>query len=98
MSIVLVSFLYYTGKYRTAHKPHSKPKVSDAFEVDFLANGRDTKSEGRFQSEEELWARLEELERQEEILGELDRYSSTFRFGIQEVTRCVSVCTQKICL
>ncbi|XP_065589268.1 unconventional prefoldin RPB5 interactor 1 isoform X2 [Cyrtonyx montezumae] len=65
------------GKYRTAHKPHSKPKVSDAFEVDFLANGRDTKSVGRFQSEEELWARLEELERQEEILGELDRMPDT---------------------
>lgn len=33
------------------------------------------KSVGCYQSEEELWARLEELERQEEILGELDRYS-----------------------
>lgn len=66
----------HTGKYRTAHKPHSKPKVSDVFEADFPANGGDTQSVGRFQSEEELWARLEELERQEEILGELDRYST----------------------
>ncbi|XP_038003940.1 unconventional prefoldin RPB5 interactor 1 [Motacilla alba alba] len=63
------------GKYRTAHKPHSKPKVSNVFEVDFPANGNDAKPMGRFQSEEELWARLEELERQEEILGELDRMS-----------------------
>ncbi|XP_025898102.1 unconventional prefoldin RPB5 interactor 1 [Nothoprocta perdicaria] len=61
------------GKYRTAHKPHSKPKISNTFEVDFQENGHDTKSVGRFQSEEELWARLEELERQEEMLGELDR-------------------------
>lgn len=64
------------GKRRTAHKPHSKPKVSNVFEVDFAANGSDAESTGRFQSEEELWARLEELERQEEILGELDRYSA----------------------
>ncbi|XP_039552326.1 unconventional prefoldin RPB5 interactor 1 [Passer montanus] len=63
------------GKYRTAHKPHSKPKVSNVFEVDFPVNGNDMKPMGRFQSEEELWARLEELERQEEILGELDRMS-----------------------
>lgn len=98
ISNCILFFFRYAGKYRTAHKPHSKPKVSDAFEVDFLANGRDTKSVGRFQSEEELWARLEELERQEEILGELDRYGSAFRFGVQKATRCVCGCTQKICL
>ncbi|XP_040537425.1 unconventional prefoldin RPB5 interactor 1 [Gallus gallus] len=74
------------GKYRTAHKPHSKPKVSDAFEVDFLANGRDMKSVGRFQSEEELWARLEELERQEEILGELDRMPDTVETNGEDTT------------
>lgn len=50
--------------------------MSNVFEVDFPANGSDTKSMGRFQSEEELWARLEELERQEEMLGELERYSA----------------------
>lgn len=65
------------GKYRTAHKPHSKPKVSNVFEVDFPVNGNDTKSVGHFQSEEELWARLEELERQETLLGELDRMPGT---------------------
>ncbi|XP_053808878.1 unconventional prefoldin RPB5 interactor 1 [Vidua chalybeata] len=65
------------GKYRTAHRPHSKPKVSNVFEVDLPANGNDTKPMGRFQSEEELWARLEELERQEEVLGELDRMPDT---------------------
>uniref|UniRef100_A0A672TFC1 Protein phosphatase 1 regulatory subunit 19 n=1 Tax=Strigops habroptila TaxID=2489341 RepID=A0A672TFC1_STRHB len=72
-----VLFFCYTGKYRTAHKPHSKPKLSNVFEVDFPANGSDTKSMGHFQSEEELWAHLEELERQEELLGELDRMPNT---------------------
>ncbi|XP_035749464.1 unconventional prefoldin RPB5 interactor 1 isoform X3 [Egretta garzetta] len=74
------------GKYRTAHKPHSKPKVSNVFEVDFPANGSDTKSMGRFQSEEELWARLEELERQEEILGELDRMPDTVETNGEDTT------------
>ncbi|XP_050167104.1 unconventional prefoldin RPB5 interactor 1 [Myiozetetes cayanensis] len=74
------------GKYRTAHRPHSKPKVSNVFEVDFQANGSDTKSMGRFQSEEELWARLEELERQEEILGELDRMPDTVETNGEDAT------------
>uniref|UniRef100_A0A8C8R731 Protein phosphatase 1 regulatory subunit 19 n=1 Tax=Pelusios castaneus TaxID=367368 RepID=A0A8C8R731_9SAUR len=65
------------GKRRTAHKPHSKPKVSDVFEVHFQENGADAKSKGYSQSEEELWARLEELERQEEMLDELDRTPNT---------------------
>lgn len=91
----------YTGKYRIAHKPHSKPKVSDVFEVDFPANGSDTKSKGHFQSEEELWARLEELERQEEILGELDRYCTALACSGVEFRKlqvCGSVCNQKISL
>ncbi|XP_075017394.1 unconventional prefoldin RPB5 interactor 1 isoform X5 [Calonectris borealis] len=74
------------GKYRTAHKPHSKPKISNVFEVDFPANGSDTKSMGHFQSEEELWARLEELERQEEILGELDRMPDTVETNGEDTT------------
>ncbi|XP_033929700.1 unconventional prefoldin RPB5 interactor 1-like isoform X2 [Melopsittacus undulatus] len=63
-------------KYGTAHKAHSKPKLSNVFEVDFPMNGSDTKFMGHFQSEEELWAHLEELERQE-LLGELDRMPNT---------------------
>ncbi|XP_062356063.1 unconventional prefoldin RPB5 interactor 1 [Cinclus cinclus] len=74
------------GKYRTAHRPHSKPKVSNVFEVDFPANGSDTKPVGRFQSEEELWARLEELERQEEILGELDRMPDAVEANGEDAT------------
>lgn len=62
-------------------------------------NGNDTKSVGRFQSEEELWARLEELERQEILLGELDRYSAAVAVSgleLRKLQACDSVCTQKI--
>ncbi|XP_030060261.1 unconventional prefoldin RPB5 interactor 1 isoform X2 [Microcaecilia unicolor] len=61
------------GKHRTAHKPHSKPKVADVFEVDLQDAAGDVKSNEL----EELWARLDELERQEELLGELDSLSET---------------------
>ncbi|XP_037734146.1 unconventional prefoldin RPB5 interactor 1 isoform X2 [Chelonia mydas] len=74
------------GKRRTAHKPHSKPKVSDVFEVQFQENGTDTKSKGCSQSEEELWARLEELERREEMLGEFDRTPDTTEANGEDTT------------
>nr|XP_042708148.1 unconventional prefoldin RPB5 interactor 1 isoform X4 [Chrysemys picta bellii] len=74
------------GKRRTAHKPHSKPKVSDVFEVRFQENGMDTKSKGCSQSEEELWARLEELERREEMLGEFDRTPDTIEANGEDTT------------
>ncbi|XP_048224900.1 unconventional prefoldin RPB5 interactor 1 [Perognathus longimembris pacificus] len=61
------------GKKRIAHKPHSKPKTSDLFEADFV---NDTKSKDLL-ADKELWARLEELERQEELLGELDSKPDT---------------------
>uniref|UniRef100_G3WSW9 Protein phosphatase 1 regulatory subunit 19 n=1 Tax=Sarcophilus harrisii TaxID=9305 RepID=G3WSW9_SARHA len=71
------------GKHRTAHRPHSKPKTSDAFEADFID---DPKSEGSFLSEKELWARLDELERQEDLLGELDRKSDTLFVNGDDIT------------
>ncbi|XP_040832429.1 unconventional prefoldin RPB5 interactor 1 [Ochotona curzoniae] len=58
----------FKGKHRIAHKPHSKPKTSDIFEADFAS---EVKSKDLL-ADKELWARLEELERQEELLGELD--------------------------
>ncbi|CAH7357716.1 Uri1 [Phodopus roborovskii] len=61
------------GKQRIAHKPHSKPKTSDVFEADFE---NDVKPKDLL-ADEELWARLEELERQEELLGELDSKPDT---------------------
>ncbi|XP_057619050.1 unconventional prefoldin RPB5 interactor 1 [Chionomys nivalis] len=63
----------FKGKQRIAHKPHSKPKTSDIFEADFE---NEVKSKDLL-ADEELWARLEELERQEELLGELDSKPDT---------------------
>ncbi|KAG9474841.1 unconventional prefoldin RPB5 interactor 1 isoform X1 [Eleutherodactylus coqui] len=56
------------GKHRTAHKPHSKPKAADSSKVDF----REAESKDGFIDNAELWARLEELEKQEEVRGELE--------------------------
>ncbi|KAM5132850.1 unconventional prefoldin RPB5 interactor 1 isoform 1-T1 [Callospermophilus lateralis] len=58
----------FKAKQRIAHKPHSKPKISNIFEANFA---NEVKSEDLL-ADKELWARLEELERQEELLGELD--------------------------
>uniref|UniRef100_A0A667IG49 URI1 prefoldin like chaperone n=1 Tax=Lynx canadensis TaxID=61383 RepID=A0A667IG49_LYNCA len=63
----------FKAKHRIAHKPHSKPKTSDIFEADFA---NDVKSKDLL-ADKELWARLEELERQEELLGELDSKPDT---------------------
>ncbi|XP_074257860.1 unconventional prefoldin RPB5 interactor 1-like isoform X2 [Saimiri boliviensis] len=63
----------FKAKHRIAHKPHSKPKTSDIFEAD---TANDMKSKDLL-ADEELWARLEELERQEELLGELDSKPDT---------------------
>ncbi|XP_004479112.2 unconventional prefoldin RPB5 interactor 1 isoform X1 [Dasypus novemcinctus] len=56
-------------KHRIAHKPHSKPKTSDIFEADLASNDVNSNS---LLADEELWARLEELEQQEKLLGELE--------------------------
>nr|KAF6412178.1 URI1 prefoldin like chaperone [Rousettus aegyptiacus] len=63
----------FKAKHRIAHKPHSKPKTSDVFEADFAndVNSKDSLAD------KDLWARLEELERQEELLGELDSKPDT---------------------
>ncbi|XP_007474862.1 unconventional prefoldin RPB5 interactor 1 isoform X2 [Monodelphis domestica] len=71
------------GKHRTAHKPHSKPKTLDVFEADFVD---DSKSKDNFLSEKELWARLDELERQEDLLGELSRKSDTLFANGEDMT------------
>ncbi|KAM5236546.1 unconventional prefoldin RPB5 interactor 1 [Ctenodactylus gundi] len=63
----------FKGKQRIAHKPHSKPKTSEIFEADFAS---DVKSKDLL-ADKDLWARLEELERQEELLGELDSKPDT---------------------
>lgn len=48
-------------KPQITHKPHSKPKTSHSEDG--------VKSRNDFLTDEELWARLEELEREENLLG-----------------------------
>ncbi|MFT7816812.1 unconventional prefoldin RPB5 interactor 1 isoform X1 [Arapaima gigas] len=59
------------GKKRLAHTPNSKPKVEDVLEVKEPEG--DGQHSPRILSEEELWARLDELEEQEERLDEQNR-------------------------
>lgn len=66
------------GKQRIAHKPNSKPKldaVLDLKEEDEENEGeaRDRGSRKGIMTEEELWARLDELEKLEELQDEQDR-------------------------
>ncbi|XP_030281675.1 unconventional prefoldin RPB5 interactor 1 [Sparus aurata] len=64
------------GKQRIAHKPNSKPKL-DAV-LDLKEEEEEENDEGSRKSvltEEELWARLDELEKLEELQDEQDRLS-----------------------
>ncbi|XP_019962051.1 unconventional prefoldin RPB5 interactor 1 [Paralichthys olivaceus] len=68
------------GRQRIAHKPNSKPKLEtilDLKEEDEENQGesRDEGSRKGIVSEEELWARLDELEKLEELEDEQDRLS-----------------------
>ncbi|XP_068117166.1 unconventional prefoldin RPB5 interactor 1 [Hyperolius riggenbachi] len=65
------------GKHRTAHKPHSKPKAHASSSIDF----REAEPTDRFLDNAELWARLEELERQEEQQGELSEFTEARFLG-----------------
>ncbi|XP_047242042.1 unconventional prefoldin RPB5 interactor 1 [Girardinichthys multiradiatus] len=65
------------GKQRIAHKPNSKPKMDVVIglkEEDEAETGDTRRSKG-IMTEEELWARLDELERLEELQDEQDRLS-----------------------
>lgn len=68
----------YQGKHRIAHKPNSKPKVDAVLDL----REQDGKKEGESEdegsgkcvmTEEELWARLDELEKLEALQDEQDR-------------------------
>lgn len=68
------------GKQRMAHKPSSKPK-QDVF-FDFKEEDEENEEESRdsgsrkcIMTEEELWARLDELEKLEELQDEQDKLS-----------------------
>ncbi|XP_041124574.1 unconventional prefoldin RPB5 interactor 1-like [Polyodon spathula] len=60
---------------RTAHKPCSRPKNQDVFDTNFEGGEGDPKATSGILTEEELWARLDELETQEELLDQKDRMS-----------------------
>lgn len=66
-----------TGKQRIAHKPNSKPKLDAVLDLredeENEGEGRDEESRKGILTEEELWARLDELEKLEELQDEQDR-------------------------
>lgn len=67
-----------TGKQRIAHKPNSKPKLDAVLDLkeedeENEGDGRDGGSRKGFVTEEELWARLDELEKLEALQDEQDR-------------------------
>ncbi|XP_035869208.1 unconventional prefoldin RPB5 interactor 1 [Phyllostomus discolor] len=72
----------FKAKHRIAHKPHSKPKTSGSFEAEFPDG---TKAQALL-ADEALWARLEELERREALLGELDSKPDTVIANGQDAT------------
>lgn len=68
------------GKQRIAHKPNSKPKLDAVLDLkeedeENEEEGRDGGSRKGVMTEEELWARLDELEKLEELQDEQDRLS-----------------------
>uniref|UniRef100_UPI00398EA0F6 unconventional prefoldin RPB5 interactor 1 n=1 Tax=Pristiophorus japonicus TaxID=55135 RepID=UPI00398EA0F6 len=65
------------GKHRKAHKRKENPKPKEVFVADFEGGDGSSDCKSSMLTEEELWARLEELERQEEIQDEIDRISDT---------------------
>lgn len=65
----------FTGKQRIAHKPNSKPKMDAVLDLkeedeENEGEGRDGGSRKDILTEEELWARLDELEKLEELQDE----------------------------
>uniref|UniRef100_A0A3Q3RCV4 URI1 prefoldin like chaperone n=1 Tax=Monopterus albus TaxID=43700 RepID=A0A3Q3RCV4_MONAL len=70
------------GRQRIAHKPHSMPKLDVALDLkeedeENEGESRDGGSRKGVMTEEELWARLDELEKLEELQDEQDRYMDT---------------------
>ncbi|KAJ8247356.1 hypothetical protein GJAV_G00245460 [Gymnothorax javanicus] len=78
------------GKRRVAHKPNSKPKVEAVLELpeeeDEEESGGGAADRRGVLSEEELWARLDELEAQEEALDEEDRTSGDGHMNGEDAT------------
>lgn len=67
-----------TGNQRKAHKPNSKPKLDAVLHLkkEVEENGGESEDGGSGKdatTKEELWARLDELEKLEELQDEQDR-------------------------
>lgn len=70
--LLFITFTLYCaspGKHRLAHKPNSKPKQEYLLDLkeDKEKEEVDEERKTGVLSEEELWARLDDLERQEEL-------------------------------
>ncbi|CAL8262967.1 unnamed protein product [Merluccius merluccius] len=69
------------GKNRVAHKPNSKPKLNTVLDLEEVEEeGKGGEGDGEYNkilSEEELWARLDQLEKLEKQQDEEDRLSDT---------------------
>ncbi|KAK2841998.1 hypothetical protein Q5P01_012198 [Channa striata] len=63
------------GRHRVAHKPNSKPKLDVGFDTQKEDEENEGDSRKDIMTEEELWARLDELEKLEELEDEQDRLS-----------------------
>ncbi|KAL0968488.1 hypothetical protein UPYG_G00267530 [Umbra pygmaea] len=71
------------GKRRVALKPHSKPKMEAIVKIE---EEEEVGDRTRVLSEDELWARLDELEAQEELEEKLDRSDAADTNGNDEMT------------
>lgn len=65
--------VFLTGTHRVAHKPNSKPKEEYVVQLEEEEEDVDEGNGKGVLTEEELWARLDELERLEEEQDERDR-------------------------
>ncbi|XP_072374247.1 unconventional prefoldin RPB5 interactor 1 isoform X1 [Scyliorhinus torazame] len=64
------------GKHRQAHKPKENPKPKEVFVAEWEDGDGGGDCRPSILSEEELWARLDELEQQEELQDKIDRMSA----------------------
>ncbi|XP_051884160.1 unconventional prefoldin RPB5 interactor 1 isoform X2 [Pristis pectinata] len=72
------------GKHRKAHKPKENRKPKEIFVADLEAGDGGGNCKSGVLSEKELWARLDELEKQEEMQDEIDRMSDTANGNSEE--------------
>lgn len=83
-------FFASTGKQRVAHKPNSKPKLDAVLDLEEEdeenEENRNGGSRKGIMSKEELWARLDELEKLEELQDERDRYMNMLCETVQSYT------------